>query len=39
MTDWLDVANKLSRRAILIDLNPDYLEQIERRNAQAPLGL
>jgi DNA modification methylase len=33
------VANKLSRRAVLIDLNPDYLEQIERRNQQAPLGL
>jgi DNA modification methylase len=33
------VANKLSRRAILIDLNPEYLEQIERRNLQAPLGL
>jgi DNA modification methylase len=33
------VANKLSRRAVLIDLNPDYLDQIEKRNAQAPLGL
>jgi DNA modification methylase len=33
------VANKLSRRAVLIDLNPEYLEQIERRNQQAPLGL
>ena len=29
----------LSRRAVLIDLNPDYLDQIEKRNAQAPLGL
>ena len=25
------VAQKLSRRAVLIDLNPDYLEQIEKR--------
>jgi DNA modification methylase len=33
------VANRLSRRAILIDLNPEYLGQIERRNLQAPLGL
>jgi DNA modification methylase len=33
------VANRLSRRAVLIDLNPDYLGQIERRNLQAPLGL
>jgi DNA modification methylase len=33
------VANRLSRRAILIDLNPEYLEQQMRRNAQTPLGL
>jgi DNA modification methylase len=33
------VANRLSRRAVLIDLNPEYLSQIERRNLQAPLGL
>jgi DNA modification methylase len=33
------VANRLSRRAILIDLNPAYLEQQMRRNAQTPLGL
>lgn len=33
------VANRLSRRAILIDLNPAYLEQQMRRNAQQPLSL
>jgi DNA modification methylase len=33
------VANRLSRRAILIDLNPDYLEQQMERNAALPLGL
>lgn len=33
------VANHLSRRAILIDLNPDYLRQQMKRNAQTPLGL
>ena len=33
------VANRLSRRAILIDLNPAYLEQQMTRNAQTPLGL
>ena len=33
------VANRLSRRAILIDLNPEYLEQQMKRNAQTPLGL
>jgi len=33
------VANRLSRRAVLIDLNPEYLKQQMRRNAQAPLGL
>ena len=33
------VAQRLSRRAILIDLNPEYVEQQLRRNAQTPLGL
>ena len=33
------VANRLSRRAILIDLNPAYLVQQMKRNAQTPLGL
>jgi DNA modification methylase len=33
------VANRLSRRAILIDLNADYLKQQLQRNAQTPLGL
>lgn len=33
------VANRLSRRAILIDLNPSYLRQQMERNAQTPLGL
>ena len=33
------VANRLSRRAILIDLNGDYLKQQLTRNAQVPLGL
>jgi hypothetical protein len=33
------VANRLSRRAILIDLNPEYINQQLRRNAQTPLGL
>ncbi len=33
------VAQSLSRRAILIDLNPDYIEQQLKRNAQTPLGL
>jgi DNA modification methylase len=33
------VANRLSRRAILIDLNADYITQQMRRNAQTPLGL
>lgn len=33
------VANRLSRRAILIDLNPAYLEQQMSRNAQIPVGL
>jgi DNA modification methylase len=33
------VAQSLSRRAVLIDLNPDYIEQQLKRNAQTPLGL
>jgi DNA modification methylase len=33
------VANRLSRRAILIDLNPGYLQQQMKRNAQVPLGM
>jgi DNA modification methylase len=33
------VANRLSRRAILIDLNPEYLKQQMLRNSQVPLGL
>jgi DNA modification methylase len=33
------VANRLSRRAILIDLNPSYIDQQMLRNAQTPLGL
>ena len=33
------VAQQLSRRAVLIDLNPDYLRQCLARNAQTPLGL
>jgi DNA modification methylase len=33
------VANRLSRRAILIDLNPEYLRQQMARNAQVPVGL
>jgi len=33
------VANRLSRRAILIDLNPEYLSQQMKRNAQVPVGL
>jgi DNA modification methylase len=33
------VANRLSRRAVLIDLNPDYLEQQLARNGDMPLGL
>jgi DNA modification methylase len=33
------VAQMHSRRAVLIDLNPDYLAQCLRRNAQSPLGL
>ena len=33
------VAQALGRKAIGIDLNPDYLRQALARNAQAPLGL
>jgi DNA modification methylase len=33
------VANRLSRRAILIDLNPEYLRQQMIRNAQTPMGI
>jgi adenine-specific DNA methylase len=33
------VAQKLGRRAVLIDLNPDYITQQLKRNAQTPLGL
>jgi len=33
------VANRLGRRAILIDLSADYLDQALTRNAQKPLGL
>ena len=33
------VAQRLSRRALLIDLNPDYLRQCLARNAAMPLGL
>jgi DNA modification methylase len=33
------VAQMHSRRACLIDLNPDYLAQCLKRNAQSPLGL
>lgn len=33
------VAQRLSRRSVLIELNPDYIDQQMRRNSQAPLGL
>jgi DNA modification methylase len=33
------VANRLGRRAILIDLSTDYLDQALTRNQQKPLGL
>ena len=33
------VAQRLSRRAILIDLNPEYVEQQLRRNAQTRSAL
>lgn len=33
------VANRLSRKAVLIELNPEYAEQIKERCRQAALGL
>jgi 16S rRNA G966 N2-methylase RsmD len=33
------VAQSLGRRAVLIDLNPDYLAQAMTRNRDIPLGL
>lgn len=33
------VANRLSRRAILIELSEDYIGQLRHRNRQTPLGL
>ena len=33
------VANRLSRRAVLVDLNADYLGQVMDRNRELPLGL
>jgi DNA modification methylase len=33
------VAQALSRRAILIDLSVDYLDQALHRNRQTPMGL
>jgi DNA modification methylase len=33
------VANALGRRAVLIDLSADYIDQAMQRNAQAPLGI
>lgn len=33
------VANRLGRRAVLVELNPEYIDQALTRNAQAPLGL
>ena len=33
------VAQHLSRRAVLIDLNPDYIDQQLKRNQAMPLGL
>jgi len=33
------VANALGRRAVLVDLNADYIDQAMKRNAQAPLGI
>lgn len=33
------VAERLSRRSVLIELNPEYVELAERRTAQAGLGL
>jgi len=33
------VANRRGRRAVLIDLNPDYLRQQLRRANAVPIGL
>ncbi len=33
------VANRLNRRAVLIDLNPEYIEQQMKRASDIPLGL
>jgi len=33
------VANRLNRRAVLIDLNPGYIEQQMKRASDIPLGL
>lgn len=33
------VANRLGRRAVLIDLSTEYMGQLLDRNRQAPLGL
>jgi len=33
------VANRLSRRATLVDINPEYLKQQMERNSQVPMGL
>jgi hypothetical protein len=33
------VAQRLSRRAVLIDLSVDYLKQLMERNRDLPLGL
>jgi DNA modification methylase len=33
------VAQSLGRRAVLIDLNAEYLEQAMERNRDIPLGL
>jgi site-specific DNA-methyltransferase (adenine-specific) len=34
-----EVSNRLGRKAILIELNPEYITQIRRRTAQSPLGI
>jgi len=34
-----EVSNRLGRKAILIELNPEYLTQIQKRTAQSPLGI
>jgi DNA modification methylase len=33
------VSNRLGRKAVLIELNPEYVEQIKERCRQAPLGI